>query len=1204
MIVNFLEPSLDFQTSINIGYDLNNKQKVESFIPTSSAVSLLETILLSTDESSTNRAHILVGAYGKGKSHIILSILSLLYHKDRAVVSGYLSKADEQNHQLYEYAIEYINSNKRLLPVVISGNSTSLTQGFLRALYSTLKENDLISLLPDTNFQMAINMIDLWRKKYPDVYRHLQDILSMPIKEFEHALADFDPDAYSTFEKAYPSLTAGNEFNPFTGYDVVELYDSVCAKLGDYGYSGIYVVYDEFSKYLESSISKASIKDIKMLQDFAEKCSRSGKNQLHLLLISHKEIENYIDVLPKQKVDGWRGVSERFSHIIMQSDYSQTYEILGTAIRKNTALWSQFKADNKEHFETLIKKYSSSVLFSDCSVNQLREAVVECYPLHPVTTFLLPRISEKVAQNERTLFTFVAGQDNASLSHISFESQHGIPTVTPDYLYDYFAPQMRKEAFTSEVHQLYSLTAEILSGLSGEPLEARIVKTISLIYCIGQFNTLAPTVQTLTDIFTNEDISTEDILNAIDALIKKHLVVYLKRSNAYLQLKRSSGVDIYTEIRNTCEKRKELVSPADILNAANVEPYLYPIRYNDEHSMTRFFAFRFVPYSLLKNNSIVFDSSADGQIVGVLPESDGLSNSDIRLLSERFASYKQLVFVFPDELANVDNELRMFDAVSLLRSELSDDDSLRNEYDIIYQDLLEVINQYIAQYIHPALHGAQYWYLGKKQAIYRKSHFTELLSIICQDVFPNTPSINNEVINRNRLSTVAINSRTKLLGALMQRDLPPNLGLTGSGQDVSFMRSTLIVTGLLVQNQQGTTLLEKANDDRLTNVISVISTFFDSTKSIGPASFSVLYERLTGTAEGIGIRRGLIPIYVSVCLRKYADHFIIRDQFTEVKLTPALLNQINESPEAYSIEVEEWTDEKESYTSGLSQVFGDYVIEKEKQYGTYSYITLAMNRWFLSLPKYVKDAKQLYTNGTYQPIDKNKRSFLNLLKQSNLGAQELLFIKIPKCFGSNSFNSALLDRVIEVKRFFDSVKSDLEDELILETSAILGDNRNFGLSASATRWIDTLSEKCMNMLYPNGAERIIPVLADPGNDEHQLINRLARVVSGLRIEDWNDNNIAAFITRFAHYKDAIDQENQSTSPEKPVGDEIRSADQYAVTFIDENGNAKVRTFKRAERSKRAQLLQNRINSDLRDMGHSITQEEKRQVLMEILESLC
>ena len=71
-----------FQYSVNIGYDLNNETKINNFIPTASAMDLLEDILLSTQISSTERARVLIGAYGKGKSHIMLMILSLLMKKD------------------------------------------------------------------------------------------------------------------------------------------------------------------------------------------------------------------------------------------------------------------------------------------------------------------------------------------------------------------------------------------------------------------------------------------------------------------------------------------------------------------------------------------------------------------------------------------------------------------------------------------------------------------------------------------------------------------------------------------------------------------------------------------------------------------------------------------------------------------------------------------------------------------------------------------------------------------------------------------------------------------------------------------------------------------------------------------------------------------------------------------------------------------
>ena len=69
--------------------------------------------------------------------------------------------------------------------------------------------------------------------------------------------------------------------------------------------------------------SDEGVERAKMLQDFAEKCNRSGSTQMHLMLISHKEISNYIDKLPKQKVDGWRGVSERFQHIHLNNNFRQ-----------------------------------------------------------------------------------------------------------------------------------------------------------------------------------------------------------------------------------------------------------------------------------------------------------------------------------------------------------------------------------------------------------------------------------------------------------------------------------------------------------------------------------------------------------------------------------------------------------------------------------------------------------------------------------------------------------------------------------------------------------------------------------------------------------------------------------------------------------------------------------------------------------------
>lgn len=299
-----------FQYSVNIGYDLGNDNKLKNFIPTKSALSLLEDILLSTNPTSTDRARVLIGAYGKGKSHIVLTILSLLMKRDLALFEKLLPKIQE-NPRLYQLVLNYYDSENKILPVVITGSNTSLTQAFLLSLQRTLSENDLLSAMPDTNYRAAVGVIKRWEQEFPDAFKKFQEAIDDPVEAFIDKLENYDVAAYEAFDRIYPTLTAGSIFNPFLGFDVVELYESVAKSLKSKGYTGIYVVYDEFSKFLEANIVDASVSDTKMLQDFAEKCCRSGALQLHLMLISHKEIANYIDKLPKEKTDGWRGVSER-----------------------------------------------------------------------------------------------------------------------------------------------------------------------------------------------------------------------------------------------------------------------------------------------------------------------------------------------------------------------------------------------------------------------------------------------------------------------------------------------------------------------------------------------------------------------------------------------------------------------------------------------------------------------------------------------------------------------------------------------------------------------------------------------------------------------------------------------------------------------------------------------------------------------------
>lgn len=173
----------DFQYSVNIEYDLGNDDKLKNFIPTSAALKFFQEILKSTNKNSTNRARILIGAYGRGKSHIVLTALSLLMKKDLNLFAKLLPKFTE-NPQFHQLVKNFYAKSEKILPVVINGTATNLNQSFLSALQRTLAKFNLLDILPETNFQAAVKVLQRWQKNFPKTYSEFERNIGEPVENF------------------------------------------------------------------------------------------------------------------------------------------------------------------------------------------------------------------------------------------------------------------------------------------------------------------------------------------------------------------------------------------------------------------------------------------------------------------------------------------------------------------------------------------------------------------------------------------------------------------------------------------------------------------------------------------------------------------------------------------------------------------------------------------------------------------------------------------------------------------------------------------------------------------------------------------------------------------------------------------------------------------------------------------------------------
>jgi hypothetical protein len=387
----------------------------------------------------------------------------------------------------------------------------------------------------------------------------------------------------------------------------------------------------------------------------------------------------------------------------------------------------------------------------------------------------------------------------------------------------------------------------------------------------------------------------------------------------------------------------------------------------------------------------------------------------------------------------------------------------------------------------------------------------------------------------------------------------------------------------------------------MADMLMQISNFFtEKAAKKGGADFHVLYDMLTSYSNGFGMKRGVMPIYIAAVLHLYKKNLVILYKGNEMKITPELLNDINESPKEYSVILEDWNDERASYMEQLEKVFSEYVSEREKSYNSFTYLMLAMNRWYLSLPKFAKEAVTSYkANGDTSTIAKEKRKFIGCLKQLDTNPREFLFETVFEIFGYKEFSELVVDNIKATKTEYDNTTQNLIAYLSgVIKELFVGRKKNSSLTSIIKDWNESLSEKTRQYLFPGNESRILELMKNITNDENSFVQRIAKAVSFLRIDDWNSETVDVFLRDLKAFKTTVEDFNNRKI------DQVQGTAAYEIIFTGANGERIPKRFDKAEYSDRAKLLLNEISTALEEMGQSITEQEKRQVLVELLEKLC
>lgn len=529
----------------------------------------------------------------------------------------------------------------------------------------------------------------------------------------------------------------------------------------------------------------------------------------------------------------------------------------------------------------------------------------------------------------------------------------------------------------------------------------------------------------------------------------------------------------------------------------------------------------------------------------------------------------------------------------------TDDQVLFEDYEVVYEDMREVLRNFINGYTRPEKRYSTYIFNGKTRKVARKSDLTNMLSNICDDIYGLTPVINNEVINKKEITTVTKNSRAKLLAGLLRTELEPNLGLRGAGQEVSIMRSTLVNTGVLENVESENIRINMTPDDELlAGVLKVIGAFVTNSRKEENLSFAKLYEELSGPEMHIGMRKGLIPVYLAAVLHEYKKEVVISDRFGQVPMNADTLEQLNAEPDMFTLAYIDWNPDKEAYLSSLESLFCDYDIEDEN-IASYEHVMMAMKRWYMDLPKYSKNTKTI--GG--KKINKEDRAFLQEMRK-NAGSYDLVFHVLPKIYGVEEVNEELADKIRTTKENYDNALQYLKKDLIklmrmLFCTLDASECREMSLPSIIRDWCEKLDQAVFEQLFTDGTDRCLAAFKAVTNDEELFIAKTAKIATDLRIEDWNEDIVALFERNMKQYRETAEKfARVSDAVEKDTPTEG-----YELTFQDANGNTVTKRFGKVEESKRGKLLYNSIISQIESMGQAISEQEKRQILMEVLKDM-
>lgn len=802
--------------SINIEYDLTNERMLENYLLTPQ-VRLSISRILSGLRNKGSKAWILTGPYGSGKSFFSLFVAHLLTSPANTQ-SKAISLLKDTDPILLEQVEEIINDSIGYFLITINGYRTSLEECVFGGIFSSIQnsgDDDLINWLNVFTGSHTITEGngETKKKRLINLIDELTEFLTSNTQKFK----------------------------------------------------GLLFLFDEMGKTLEQAGYQKQENDLFLLQEIAEHTNRNSNLFIGVL---HQSFERYASLLDNATQREWAKIQGRFEDIPFQEPPVQQLRLLQRALSRNNL--GEFEKTIQKITEQAAKDGWKSSLMDQDEFSKIAQSV---YPLHPSTFSVLPYFFRRLAQNERSIFAFLTSLEPFGFQE--FLSQNTISAYfrLPD-LFDYLLANFQGRIFTSGRARILSETSDRLETINNlTDLDIKIIKSIGLLNWMSEITNINATKQLILSALIEPSVTENQINKSIDKLKSQSVIVFRRFNHSYF-IWQGSDVDLEDRISSGYNTLKGNISLARSLEKYLPTRPLVARKHSFNTGTLRYFEVRYVDSQNYQQVETKPKNGANGICFICLPSKLAEIDEFIDWAKNPPLSTKKNVIIGITNktfrMSELILELAVLNWVKEETSELRDDPVARKELRARISATENLLSLEIEESLNiqkiSSSNTNQFFHRGQALNTHSNS-LVEILSEILDKNYYDSPIIQNEIINRNKLSTQAAMARKIIIHSILTDSCLDHFGYEGFPPQRSIYENLMAKSGMHAQ-VEGEWKIQKPADGQM----NLLPTWNYMEKRIfGTSLESISVETLFSelNKEPYGLTFGVAPILLCVFLNVF-----------------------------------------------------------------------------------------------------------------------------------------------------------------------------------------------------------------------------------------------------------------------------------------------------------------------------------------------